>query len=458
MKRKFPDLFALTGLIMLIVGALAGVLISMVYLFPDALDGFIPFNRLRPLHTSAVVSWIILTAVGGVYYYLRKEQREHFHSDNLGKIHFLLWVFTGLAILISLITGKMGGREYLEFSPVLIVPILLGWVMFGYNYFKTMVGKVKNWPVYYWMWGTGIVFMIIHLSEANFWMFEHFRRDFIRDMTVQWKSYGSFVGSWNMLVYGTAIYLMTKLKQDESPARGWLPFFFYFLGFSNLMFGWAHHTYILPTLPWVRYVAYAISMTEWIIFVRIMYLWSKSLGKERTKKRSFVYRFLIASDIWVFLNLFLALLMSIPALNFFTHGTHVTVAHSMGTTIGINTMILLASLVYQSDLRRDALRLKRLKVLYYMLNVTLFLFWFFLISMGLSKAWWLEANPHGMTSDLHRASLPWYVGFVVSGVLLCIALLGIAWELLRVRLKEVFYVIYPSVIREELDRLDEMKD
>ena len=38
--------------------------------------------------------------------------------------------------------------------------------------------------------------------------------------------------------------------------------------------------------------------------------------------------------------------MSIPAFNLYTHGTQITVVHAMGTTIGINTMIVLAGVFY----------------------------------------------------------------------------------------------------------------
>jgi len=43
-----------------------------------------------------------------------------------------------------------------------------------------------------------------------------------------------------------------------------------------------------------------------------------------------------------FLSLSLAIAMSVPAINVYTHGTHFTVAHTMGTTIGINSFLLLA--------------------------------------------------------------------------------------------------------------------
>lgn len=61
---------------------------------------------------------------------------------------------------------------------------------------------------------------------------------------------------------------------------------------------------------------------------------------------SFPYRFLMAADYWVIINLAMGILMSIPAINLYTHGTHITVAHAMGTTIGINVMIILASAFY----------------------------------------------------------------------------------------------------------------
>src|SRR5690554_7380910 len=55
---------------------------------------------------------------------------------------------------------------------------------------------------------------------------------------------------------------------------------------------------------------------------------------------------MLLADFWIFLNIILALLISIPAINLFTHGTHITVAYSMGTTIGINTLILLSSVTF----------------------------------------------------------------------------------------------------------------
>jgi nitric oxide reductase subunit B len=89
-----------------------------------------------------------------------------------------------------------------------------------------------------------------------------------------------------------------------------------------------------------------VSMAElWILF-KIIWGWRHTLEKFSKLNHRQSCRLLFASEIWVLLNLVLALIMSVPAFNLITHGTHVTVAHAMGTTIGINSMILLASVFF----------------------------------------------------------------------------------------------------------------
>jgi len=434
MKNNIPIWFIIFGLSALLYGALIGTLSSFVYIYPDFLKDVLPFNQLRPMHTTTVVSWIILTATGGIYFYISEVEKIKLFSIKLSKIHLLIFLITGVLIYYSLFSGKMGGREYLEYYPLLTVPILLGWALFALNYFMSMVGKVKNWPVYYWMWGTGLIFMIYHLSEAHFWIFSSIKNDFIKDLSIQWKSYGSFVGSWNLLVYGTLIYIMSKVKGDDSIGRGKTAFFFYFLGLTNLMFGWAHHTYIIPNQPWIRYVAYAISMTEWIILIHIIYDWRKSLPKEKKKINSLTYKFIRTSELWVFLNLILALFMSIPTFNYFMHGTHITVGHSMGTTIGINTSILLASVSFVISKLANSNRLgdnKIVKMGFYVFNSSLLIFWLSLIGVGIKKALWQSGDVNYVFNSLQQDSKSIYIIFIIAGCVLFTSLLMIVIPMLK---------------------------
>jgi len=424
---KYPLYFIYIGLISLLFGLLCGLLAGFQYITPSFIKEFLPFNALRPLHILFVVSWILLSAIGGIYYYIKPK------NQNLVRIHFWLFIITGIGIIVSYLTKNFAGKEYLEFPSYFYFPIVLGWILFGINYYKTMLSSFKNWPVYYWMWATGIVFMIYHFTEAHLWLLPYFRDHFIQNISLQWKSGGSYVGSWNMLVYGTSLFVMSKISNDDSYAKSKKAFFFYFLGLTNLMFGWAHHIYIIPTAPWIRYLAYAISMTEWIILFSIIYDWKKNLSKEKQTKFLLAYRLMILADFWVFLNIILALLISIPSINLFTHGTHITVAHSMGTTIGINTLILLSSIAFiiESENKFALVSEKRIALGIKIFNVSFLLFWVSLLIMGIKKGYWTFFSKSESFSQL-QDSLHWiYILFVIFGLGILVGLYIIVFEYLK---------------------------
>jgi len=437
MKNKTPLLFIIAALLALLLGVFFGLFASLQYIIPDFLKEYIPFNKMRPFHVTTVISWILLCVTGSIYFFITHIEKFALYSKKLLKIHFVVFMITAIGIYVSFLSGKMEGREYLSYTPILTIPILFGWILFGVNYYKTIAKNVKNWPVYYWMWGTGIVFMIYHLCEAHFWLIPGFRERFITDIAVQWKSYGSFVGSWNMLVYGTAIYLMSKIKRDSNLAHGKMVFFFYFLGLTNLMFGWAHHTYIIPTQPWIRYVAYGVSMTEWIVLGHIIYSWIKSLSNKEKEEYSMAYKFLKAADFWVFINIILALLFSIPAINFFTHGTHITVAHSMGTTIGINTTILMASVFFivQKILPSFKTTTLFIKRSYYLFNIMLFLFFCTLLYAGVIKSNWMYFTKDVHFSEMQDSLFTTYIAIFVFGLGLAISITTLSLTLIKALFK-----------------------
>ncbi|MDH3588559.1 MAG: cbb3-type cytochrome c oxidase subunit I [Gammaproteobacteria bacterium] len=422
--------FMRLGLLALATGMLFGVIGGFQFLFPEFLRELL-FTKTRPLHVSLVVAWIFLIAIGGIYYYLPRQCNLRLWSGRAASLHFWVYLATGLAILGCYLSGKFGGREYFEFPPVLSIPIFLMWFIFGCNYFLSLRQEREPWPVYYWMWGTGIIFFFITFAEAHLWLIPFFRDTMVRELMVQWKSYGALTGSWNMLVYGTALYVATGIGQDDAPARSKLAFGLYFLGLFNLMFGWAHHTYLVPSETWIRTFAYIVSMTELFIFGRIIWTWRSSVESWRKNQYCAAYRFLFAADIWVFANLALALVISVPAFNVFTHGTHITVAHAMGSTIGINTMILLASVFYviREELPQEvhAKCSTPITLGFWIANLSLAVFFSALILAGIGKG--LYDGPS--FQEMMQTIRPFIMVFAVSGVSLMIGLWIVLWHAFR---------------------------
>lgn len=419
--------FMQLGLAALAVGMFFGVIGGFQFLFPEFLQELL-FTKTRPMHVSLVIASIFLIAIGGIYFYLPRQCQLPLYSVTAMRWHFWVFLATGLAILGCYLSGRFGGREYFEFPPILSIPIFLTWILFGINYFKTVRQDKKPWPVYYWMWATGIVFFFITYTEAHLWLIPYFRDNMVREIMVQWKSYGALTGSWNMLVYGTALYLTSRIGGCEKYARSKMAFSLYFLGLFNLMFGWAHHTYLVPSETWIRTFAYIVSMTELAIFGKIIWDWQSSLETWQKNAHCNAYRFLIAADIWVFVNLGLALVISVPALNLFTHGTHITVAHAMGSTIGINMMILLASVFYviREELPEEihASCSKALRVGFWMANFSLAVFFAALILAGIGKGAYDGTSFQEMMSGIR----PFLFAFTISGVTLMFGLWIILWH------------------------------
>lgn len=420
---KTAKAFLLLSASYLAIGLLMGIIGGLQYIMPSFLKEQLSFQKTRPLHVYLVISWIFTAAQGGLYYYLPRIANKTLYWLQGARIQFYLHTTVSVFIVSCFFLGYFGGREYLEFPPLLGAVIILSWVTFAINFFFTLKPDYKNAPVYIWSWSTGILFFFITLSESYLWLFEYFHSNIIRDVTVQWKALGSMVGSWNMLVYGTGMYVMEKLSGDNKANRSPLAFFFYFLGLTNLMFNWGHHTYIVPAAPWVKTVAYVISMTELLILGFIILQWRKTMTQARKNYHNISYRLLSFADIWIFLNLTLAIAISVPSWNYYTHGTHITVAHAMGTTIGINTLLLFASIFYIIQKENKSVFEKNKPLInrgILITNISLLLFWSSLLGSGLVKISG-KLNNESFATIMQKCQ-PWFKLFAYSGIAIFLGL------------------------------------
>lgn len=424
--------YLVVGLLLLAGAAFFGLCGAAQYLVPGLWKAQLSFEKVKPLHVSSAIFWILSGAMGVVYGYTIQHARRPVYSLRLQIIQLILFAMTVALALLGYAAGIFGGRQFWEFDPILALPIAASWVLFVVNYVKT-VGSFRNQPVHVWMWSTGIFFFLFAYAESYLWVLPFFRDRVAQDMTIQWKSYGSMIGAWNMLVYGSGIYLMDKISGGTTFSRSRMAFALYFLGLFNLMFNWGHHLYTLPTHDYVKDVGYAVSMTELILLARLIYLWKSSLKTAVQCARLTACRFVMAADRWVLLTLVLAIAMSVPAINVNTHGTQVTVAHTMGATIGIDTFLLLACVV---DLFNDARPAtaatdRWLRCGLWIAHGSLLVFWLAFIGAGIWRAEWQMAAQRIPFAGMMQQSRPWFIAFSLAGVALGIGLMMIVVVLLK---------------------------
>lgn len=429
-KKPISHYFIVTGLILLFSTLSFGVIGALQYVYAGLFRENFSFEKIRPLHVSSAVFWILMTACGAVIFYLGKV-KDGIWSSKLAKWQWALFTIAVIAIVISYIMGIFGGREYWEFHPIFAIPIVIAWILFLINVLKS-VKIFRKQPVYVWMWLTGTIFFLFTYAESYLWLIPYFRSNIVHDMTIQWKSYGSMVGCWNMLIYGSSIYLMDKIAGSEKYSYSKIAFALYFLGLFNLMFNWGHHIYTLPAPKYIQYISYGVSMTELLLLGRIIYFWKSSVDTAKRHYHILSYRFLLAADLWIFLTLILAIAMSIPAINIYTHGTHITVAHTMGATIGINTFLLLSFVCNIFNVHQPKTE-KYIKVGLNITLLTLPVFWISLIIAGVLKSDWQMHHFNdipfsAMMQNLH----PYFVVFLIAGILLTIGFFIIVGSLLAV--------------------------
>lgn len=417
---------AVLALVLLMAALLFGLLAGIAFVLPQT-PPWLDFTRLRPLHTTTALFWIV---TGAVAVMLASRTDAVGKEPHLPLLHgfLILWAGSLAIALVSYLVGQFGGREYWEFPPWLALPIGLAWVMLLIDHARALRGRGQGAPMYLWMWTTGLIFFLFTFVEQNLWLLPVIRSSYLRDLTVQWKSNGSMVGAWNQLIYGASLYLAARIPGNEALARSGKAHAFWLLGLANLMFNWGHHLYNAPTAGWLRHAAYAISMAEWLILFDI--LRGVRMKPRMRSNEDFSRVCLRSAEHWVLLNLLLALLMSVPALNRFTHGTHITVAHAMGATIGINTLILLGCMAHWSGF--DAARVGRWpRVGLWTAVMALHLLWSALLFAGVLKAWRTVGLGIAEHEEVMRPVRPVLIVFVASGAVVAVGLALVVIPLIR---------------------------
>ena len=347
--RQYATLTFMRGAMISLAIAMFAGLISILYYVPGFSDVIertgMKFTSLRPIHTVFAVAFIILGGVSVVHRYfediagpISNGERFRLHAQ------VYLWAIAGAGIIISLIMGVFSGREYLGFHPVFSIPIMLGWLLFVWNFFGNLGKGLLSRPMHATMWAVGALLFIYTFSEQYAWLIPGIFEDPLRDMRIQWKAGGTLVGSFNLFVYGALYFIGCNISKDTSYAHSRLAYALFGVGLLNSFTNFGHHTYHLPQDVVIKWISFVISMTEIILLARVVWDIAAMIKRERPNPPCTIELFMNATKWWTAYILASAIIISIPPINALIHGTTVVWAHGMGAAIGIDTMVLFAAI------------------------------------------------------------------------------------------------------------------
>jgi nitric oxide reductase subunit B len=413
----------------LLFGAL-GALYYVPGISAKMVRGGVSLVQLRPLHTSFASAWLFLGAATGAYKYLFDTFGEPNDGDmRRFRAHMVCWGLAGLGVLITLSLGITSGREYIGFHPSISAAIWLGWALFAWTFFSKVRRGFFARPVYVYMWSVGILFFLYTFAEGHAWLLPFVRQHPVADLQIQWKSCGTLVASFNQMVYGCLIFVAVKKTGDERIAQSPATFGLFGIGLLNSFTNYTHHTYHLPQMHIVKWTAFVVSMLEIIILAGVFREVTAALTERRRlyhNSFSVTDRMFALSKRWNLFLLTLAIAISVPSWNALVHGTHVIMAHAMGSELAIDTYILLgvfafllATIFPKRETREQHIDGNEARWTIAWLNLCLI----GLVSLLLAS---------GFTTAVHRyfnRPMPaWLEAFPVAFVFLG---LGLAWFVLR---------------------------
>jgi len=169
--NKIVKKFLYASIIFGVVGMLVGLILAVLFLFPNLTHGvsFLSFGRLRPLHTNAVIFAFVGNAMfAGIYYSLQRLLKARLFSDFLSNLHFWGWQLIIVAAAISLPLGYTSSKEYAELEWPIDIAIALIWVVFGINMIGTILRRRER-HLYVAIWfyiATFITVAVLHIFNS----------------------------------------------------------------------------------------------------------------------------------------------------------------------------------------------------------------------------------------------------------------------------------------------------
>jgi len=169
--NKIVKKFLYACIVFGVVGMLVGLILAIMFLFPNLTDGisFLSFGRLRPLHTNAVIFAFVGNAIfAGVYYSMQRLLKTRMYSDLLSNINFWGWQLIIVAAAITLPLGYSTSKEYAELEWPIDIAIALIWVVFGINMIMTIL-KRRERHIYVAIWfyiATFVTVAILHIFNS----------------------------------------------------------------------------------------------------------------------------------------------------------------------------------------------------------------------------------------------------------------------------------------------------
>jgi len=348
--QRIAQVYFMTAMALFLVQVSVGLLLGWIYVAPNTLSEFLPFNVARMLHTNSLVVWLLTGFFGAAYFLIPEEAEREIHSEKLAYIQLGILVLGTLGVVVTytfdLFNGNFflgkGGREFIEQPLWVKLGIVAAALIFLYNITMTVLEGRKTAitnVLLIGMWGIALLFLFAFYNPDNLSL----------DKMYWWYIVHLWVeGVWELVMASILAYLMLKLTGvDREIVEKWLYVIVGTALFTGIL-GTGHHFYWIGTPGYWQWIGSIFSSLEIIPFFLMMVFAFVMVWKGRRdhpNKAALLWSLgtvvlaFFGAGVWGFLH-------TLHGVNYYTHGTQITAAHGHLAFFGAYVSLNLAIFTY----------------------------------------------------------------------------------------------------------------
>ena len=296
---------------------------SYFYTVPQGVVDVFPFSTARAMHTNLLVLWLLLGFMGATYFAIPEETQSELAWPRVAWAQLILLTGTGVAALVGFFFGWTQGRPLLEIPTTLDVLVVIGALMFLANVSVTIF-RARHFTAVQGTLLAGLVFL------AAMYLFG---MPFYENLAIDWYYWWWVIhlwveGAWELITAALMAFMMIQLTGVERKVvEKWLYVELGLFLFTGLA-GTGHHYYWIAAPKYWLWVGGAFSALEPLpIAFMLIDTWRSMKESKRPQPRlTWVYVIGMAVLHFVGAGLF-GFAHTLPQINYYTHGSQVTVSH-----------------------------------------------------------------------------------------------------------------------------------
>ncbi len=303
-----------------------GLWLSINYAFtlPQWLVDVFAFNTARAIHTNLLVAWMLLGFMGGAYFILPMECDRELFSTKIAWAQLIIFAATAVTAVVGFLFRWTKGKPLLEIPFPLNGLIVVVALLFVANVALTIL-KSREKSVLQWMLLGGVTFLaLLYLFGMPFY------KNLNTDYYYWWWVIHLWVeGAWEVVTAAIVAFIIMEVTGVERKVvEKWLYVETGLFLFTGIV-GTGHHYYWLGAPNyWLWWGGIFSALEPLPIVLMVIDTWMHVRERKNQIINPLTWTYivglavfhLVGAGVWGFIH-------TLPQINYYTHGSQVTVSH-----------------------------------------------------------------------------------------------------------------------------------